>query len=191
MAALSAAHRAGKLRMPDEPGPRDPQSFDHLRASLFRKSWVVYAKRPFGGPEQVLRYLGRYTHRVGISNHRLVALDAHAVTFRTKNGKTTTVDPLVFLDRFIEHVLPHGFVKIRHYGLLAPSNISTHYARARAALTSRAVTLPASLEPSLPHDWRLLLLALTAIDVAVCPACGARAIVCQPLPQARAPPVAA
>jgi len=190
MAALSATHRAGKLRLPDEPGPRDPESFDHLRTALFRKPWIVYAKRPFGGPEQVLRYLGRYTHRVGISNHRLVALDARGVTFHTKNGKTATLDPVVFLDRFIEHVLPHGFVKIRHYGLLAPSNISSHYARARAALQP-APSAPPSLVLSPPHDWHLLLLALTAIDVAVCPACGERAVVCQPLPVARAPPVAA
>jgi hypothetical protein len=110
------ARRGREWRVPD------PKAFDRLRDELFRKRWVAYAKRPFGGPEQVVRYLGRYTHRVGISNHRLVALDARGVTFRTKNGKTVTLDPVTFLDRFVEHVLPTGFVKIRHYGLLAPSN---------------------------------------------------------------------
>jgi hypothetical protein len=137
----------------------------------------------------VLRYLGRYTHRVGISNRRLVSLDGQGVIFRTKNGKTATLAPLVFLDRFIEHVLPSGFVKIRHYGLLAPSNISSHFARAREALASHvAPSSPYSMEAT---DWRVLLMTLTAIDVTVCPVCSARAIVRRPLPVARAPPVAA
>jgi hypothetical protein len=114
--------------LPDTVGPRDPQAFDNLLRRLYRKPWVVYAKRPFGGPEQVLRYLGRYTHRVGLSNQRLVSLDERGVTFRTKNGKTVTLEPVAFLARFVEHVLPSGFVKIRHYGLLASKNIWTHFA---------------------------------------------------------------
>jgi hypothetical protein len=190
MAALSTAHRRGKLRLPDEPGPRDPEAFERLRASLFCNPWVVYAKRPFGGPEQVLRYLGRYTHRVGISNYRLVSLNACGVTFRTKDGKTVTLEPVTFLGRFIEHVLPKGFVKIRHYGLHAPSHVASELAVAQAALASKASPAPKQSEPHQGDDgWSDLLAQLARTDVGVCPACGARAVV--PLPAARAPPEAA
>jgi hypothetical protein len=94
-------------------------------AALYAKDWVVYAKRPFGGPERVLKYLARYTHRVAISNSRLVALDKGRVTFHYKDyadgrrNKTMTLTADEFLRRFLQHVLPEGFVKVRHYGLLA------------------------------------------------------------------------
>ncbi|HEX7669091.1 MAG TPA: IS91 family transposase [Polyangiaceae bacterium] len=189
LSALRLAHRGGKLRLPDEPGPRDPEAFDRLLATLREKSWVVYAKRPFGGSEQVVRYLGQYTHRVGISNHRLVSLDERGVTFRTKNGKTVTLDPSEFLSRFVEHVLPARFVKIRHYGLLAPAHVGTSLAAARAALSGLA-PCPTTTTPS-PASWESLLLELTGIDVGVCRACGARAVERQALPLARAPPEAA
>jgi hypothetical protein len=97
---------------------------------------VVYAKRPFGGAEQVIRYLGRYTHRVGLSNQRLVSMNDDGVTFRTKNGDTVTVPPQVFLRRFLQHVLPDGFVKIRHYGLMASTNATTKLQTARELLTA-------------------------------------------------------
>jgi hypothetical protein len=190
LAVLGATHRAGTLRLPDEPGPRDPEAFDRLRARLGRVRWHVYAKRPFAGPEQVLRYLGRYTHRVGLSNRRLVSLDERGVTFRTRNGKTATLDPVDFLARFVEHVLPHGFVKIRHYGLLAPRHVATLFARARAARGLRPVVTAtgAALATDDERDWRRRLLELTGIDLELCPACGARAMVKTPLPPARAPP---
>lgn len=191
LAALSVAHRAARLRLPDEPGPRDPQAWESLCAALFRKPWIAYAKRPFGGPEQVVRYLGRYTHRVGISNHRLVALDARGITFRTKNGKTVTLDPLVLLDRFVEHVLPRGFVKIRHYGLLSPSHVGSALPLARASLTSSPQPNTLAQLPAKDNDWRALLARLTGVDVGICRACGARALVRQALPAARAPPVSA
>jgi hypothetical protein len=130
-----------------------------------------------------VRYLGRYTHRVGISNHRLLSFDARGITFRTKHGKSVTLDPVDFLDRFVEHVLPSGFVKIRHYGLLAPANVSSLLDDARRALGGKCAT-PA-------RDMRDLLLALTGIDVSLCPACGARDLVRQPLRTARAPPARA
>jgi hypothetical protein len=189
LAALRLAHRGGRLRLPDEPGPRDPEAFERLLAVLHEKSWVVYAKRPFGGSEQVVRYLGQYTHRVGISNHRLVSLDERGVTFRTKNGKRVTVDPVEFLSRFVEHVLPARFVKIRHYGLLAPAHVATSLVAARAALSGPA-PCPTTTGPS-PGSWQVLLLELTGIDVGVCRACGARAVERQALPVARAPPEAA
>ncbi|MBK7585846.1 MAG: transposase [Myxococcales bacterium] len=94
LAGLSLLHRRGELRLPDDgPGPCDPEAFDRLCRSL-PKHWHVYAKPPFGGPGQVMRYLGGYTHRVGLSNRRLVSLDARGVTFRTKHGKTKTLDPV-------------------------------------------------------------------------------------------------
>lgn len=200
LAALRRAHRAGELRLPDEPGPRDPETFARLLVTLHGKSWVVYAKRPFGGAEQVVRYLGRYTHRVGISNRRLVSLDQSGVTFRTKSGKSVTVEPVEFLSRFVEHVLPPRFVKIRHYGLLAPAHVATALAAARRALSGpKCETTPHSRsaapidlrKPRQRDDWQSLLLELTGIDVGVCRACGARAVERRPLPLARAPPAEA
>ena len=135
LALLRAAHHEGGLRLPDEKGLPDPDRFERLCSALYKRPWVVYAKRPFGRAEHVVRYLGRYTHRVGLSNRRLVSLDERGVTFRTKNGKTVTVAPVEFLSRFVEHVLPRRFVKIRHYGLFAPANVSTLLAAARADRT--------------------------------------------------------
>ena len=113
---------------------RDPQAFDHMIAKLTKKRWVVYAKRPFGRPEHVLAYLGRYTHRVGISNRRILSCDGNTVTIATKNGATATVTGVEFLRRFVQHVLPKRFVKIRHYGLYASSHVDTTLARARAVV---------------------------------------------------------
>ena len=197
LAALTAADDAGKLRLPNEPGPVDPEGFARLCATLRRKRWHVYCKPPFGGPEQVQRYLGRYTHRVGVSNRRLISLDERGVTFRTKDGKVATLGPVAFLRRFVEHVLPAGFVKIRHYGLLAPSHVPTAFAEACAALAAPRST-PAD-EPTACHDgtedsasdWAALLLELTGTDLTLCPACGARALLRTPLPAARAPPAEA
>jgi len=187
LAALRLAHRGGKLRLPDEAGPRDPEAFDQHLATLHEKSWVVYAKRPFGGSEQVVRYLGRYTHRVGISNHRLVSLDDRGVTFRTKNGKSVSLPPVEFLSRFVKHVLPARFVKIRHYGLLAPAHVRTSLAAARVALSGLAsVQCTTTTTGPAPSDWQSLLLELTGIDIGVCRACGARAVERQALPRARA-----
>lgn len=123
----------------------DPEGFDRLmRAIAKKKTWIVYAKRAFGGPEQVYRYLGRYTHRVGIANSRLVALRDDAVTFRTKNGKAATLPPSEFLRRFLLHVLPAGFVKMRHFGLLAAGNVNTKLARARSLLEKRVTGEPSA-----------------------------------------------
>jgi hypothetical protein len=190
LAALRLAHRGGELRLPDEPAARDPEAFVRLLSALHEKSWHVYAKRPFGGAEQVVGYLGRYTHRVGISNRRLVSLDERGVTFRTKDGKSVTVEPVEFLSRFVEHVLPPRFVKIRHYGLLAPAHVRTSLAAARCVLSGPRCEAKPSSHAAAPDDWRALLLGLTGIDVAVCRACGARAVERHPLPEARAPPEA-
>jgi len=160
----------------------DRATFGKLKDSLYRKEWVVYAKQPFGGPEQVFQYLGRYTHRVGLSNQRLVSFDGHDVCFRTKDGKTTTVDAVEFMRRFLLHVLPVGFVKIRHYGLLAAANVNTKLETARRCLLNvdeSPETQTAIPEP--PPTWRDLFLKLTGIDLLVCPACGSRSIERRPL----------
>jgi hypothetical protein len=129
LAGLEALLREGKLR--DDAGDRAAR---RRRARLYKQSWAVYAKRPFGGPEQVYRYLGRYTHRVAISNTRLVSADGDAVVFRTRGTMTTTVTPVEFIGRFLEHTLPKGFFKIRHFGLLASGNVNGRLERARALL---------------------------------------------------------
>jgi len=147
----------------------------------------------------VIRYLGRYTHRVGISNQRLVSMNDDGITFRTKNGDTVTLPPQVFLRRFLQHVLPDGFVKIRHYGLMASSHATTKLERARELLTAM-VPAPAcrAVDPPLTESTDALffqdvLLELTGIDLRVCPACHKRSLMRLPLPtpRSRAPPVAA
>lgn len=160
----------------------DPASFNQLKDQLYRKEWVVYAKPPFGGPEHVFQYLGRYTHRVGISNQRLISFDGRDVCFRTKNGNTTSVDGVEFVRRFLLHVLPTGFVKIRHYGLVAAANVNTKLEVARRCL-SEQVTVAQTPHPPVPSTWRDLLLTLTGIDVLVCPACGGRSIARHPMPR--------
>jgi Putative transposase/Transposase zinc-binding domain len=217
LAGLKTAHAKGKLTLPASMAD-DPEAFDQLVDRLFRPpppsptprrrgqrrrrraGWVVYCKRPFGGPEQVLRYLGRYTHRVGISNHRLVGMDEQGVTFRTKDGKTTTLLPQPFLERFLQHVLPPGYTKIRHYGLMAAANATTklEIARLRLSPSALAPALPANDsaqagDAQAPAPFEAILLELTGIDARVCPACGLRTLRPQPLPEAlaRAPPLAA
>jgi hypothetical protein len=127
LAGLRALAAQGKVGLPDL-GP------------LYAKDWVVYAKPPFGGPEQVLKYLARYTHRVAISNHRLVKLDGGRVTFRyrdyadARKEKWLTLSAEEFLRRFVQHVLPKGFMKIRHYGLLASRQREGRLRQARRLL---------------------------------------------------------
>ena len=155
----------------------DCARFNKLKESLYRKEWVVYAKQSFGGPNHVFSYLGGYTHRVAISNHRLVSFDGHNVCLRTKHGKTTIIDAVEFIRRFLLHVLPSGFVKIRHYGLLSAANVHTKLETARQCLLSlddNTKSTPAP--PETPSSWRDLLLTLTGIDLLVCPACGERAV---------------
>lgn len=167
----------------------DPEGFERLCSAITKHAWVVYAKKAFAGPEQVFRYLGRYTHRVGIANSRLVEVDDENVTFRTKNGKTVTLTAVEFLTRLVQHVLPKGYVKIRHYGLLASSNIKTKLNRAYHLLRPSPAASPARA----PSTWLELLLALTGRDVHRCPLCdGVLAITLLPRPSvsptARAPP---
>jgi hypothetical protein len=157
------------------------------------KRWHVYAKRPFGGPEQVIRYLGRYTHRVGISNARLVSFDGEGVTFRTKNGGTECVGAEEFLSRFVEHVLGARFVKIRHYGLLSPSHVRTRLERARCLLGAPrpcAGSHSGASAPPAREPWVELFERVAGPEARQCPVCRGATLVRVPLarPDARAPP---
>jgi Putative transposase/Transposase zinc-binding domain len=160
----------------------DPQGFQLLMRRVAALSWNVYAKAPFKKGKHVLDYLGRYTHRVGLANSRILACSPRAVSFRTKGTGVETVTPVEFLRRFVQHVLPHGFHKIRHIGLYA-SSAETKRNRVREIL-------------KLPHadpakvDWRLRLALLTGRDVDVCPRCGGH-VVHRPLHRSRDPPEAA
>jgi hypothetical protein len=184
---LVALHAAGRLRFfGDRAGLGDGQAFRRQLAPTRKLDWVVYAKPPFGGPEAVLAYLARYTHRVAISNKRLIALDEAGVTFRYKDyrrggearHRTMTLAADEFIRRFLLHVLPKGFHRIRHYGLLASGTRKANLARARKLL---ATPTPADApEPAPPADRRL-----------PCPCCGGRMIVIESfvgVAQARGPP---
>ena len=195
LAALRRAARRGELRL------RDPDRFRARLSRLYRKKWVVYCKRPFGGPEQVIRYLGQYTHRVALSNHRLVAMDEHTVTFRTKSGQRVTLDVGTFLSRWLSHLLPKRFVKIRHYGLMSSSHATTRLETARGLLRdTHAAPAPSDSTALQRYDairkasWTEVIRLLTGIDLARCPACGSRALERRPLPRLlrpRGPPKAA
>ena len=158
---------------------QDPEAFGRLTQSIAKLPWYIYAKPSFSKAQYVLEYLGRYTHRIGISNSRLVAVSDSAVTFRTKGEQTTTMHPLTLLRRFIQHVLPHNFHKIRHVGLYASPKLLF---KARAALGSKVARKPTS--------WMERLVRLTGRDVSRCPRCGAP-LVKRPLGLARAPPARA
>jgi len=155
-----------------------------MRKALFETQWNVYAKAPFGGAQQVFGYLGRYTHRVGISNARLLHADEHRVTFATKDGRSCTVTPVKFLKRLLLHVLPKGFHKIRHYGLCASHHVAAgtldtlraEFAAAAAAASEPRAAELSSVEPALPgtgspESWVECMLALTGVDVTRCPRC--------------------
>jgi hypothetical protein len=160
---------------------KERESFRRWVKLLYRNDWVVYAKRPFGGAQQIYRYLSRYTHRVGLSNRRLRSFDDTGVCFATKNGKTVTVTPPEFIRRFLLHILPRAFVKIRHYGLHASSNATTKLAAARQLIESAKTPEPV-VTPTAPKTWRDRLLETTGIDASICPHCGKAAVIRQPLP---------
>jgi Putative transposase/Transposase zinc-binding domain len=166
LAGLRQLYRKGRLSLRGPAAPfRDPAWFEQLIEKLDNTDWYVYAKPPFGGPEHVLRYLGRYTHRMAISNHRLTAFDGERVSFRWRDyahgGKqrVMTLDAVNFLCRFFLHVLPKGFVRIRHYGLLSNRFRKQLLPLARTLLAAQGRE-PLSLPP-LPN-----------CDLWHCPRCG-------------------
>jgi hypothetical protein len=189
---LMALHRAGELVFfGDLAGLSEPQAFAAYLAPLRKIEWVVYAKPPFGGPEAVLAYLSRYTHRVAISNSRLINADASSVAFRwkdysVKSGDRQNVMRLStseFIRRFLIHVLPDRFHRIRHYGLLASSQRKVHIAKVRVLLGAQAVE-----QDSLPAAE---VTPLTLREP--CPDCGGAMRIIETFrrgqkPQSRAPP---
>src|SRR5215510_7035545 len=182
VAGLKQAFQSGRLSFPGNLAAlAQPKTFAAWLRSLFRKDWVVYAKRPFGGPEYVLQYLGRYTHRVAISNHRLVSFAEGKVTFRWRDSahnneqKLMTVAQDEFLRRFLLHLLPKGFVRIRHFGFLAN--------RRRATLLPLCFQLLGSAqEPRAEQD---LSSALEPSPLWFCPKCSGRMVVIERLTSAQ------
>jgi hypothetical protein len=179
LAMLLHAHNAGELKFFNtHAGLADKRTFKRFIAPLRLIEWVVYCKAPFAGPEQVLRYLSRYTHRVAISNRRLVAADSEAIAFRWKdyrvNGpdrwKTMRLHPNEFIRRFLRHVLPKGFHRIRHYGLFASTNRAESIATARELLNVAPPAADPQQEPDVAPDTPRVL-------PCPCPRCGARMIV--------------
>ena len=190
VAALKRAFCDGRLRFHGDLTPlAQPKTFSSWLRPLFRKDWVVYSKRPFGGPQHVLRYLGRYTHRVAISNHRLISFADGKVTFRWRDSAHNNEQKLVtlvldeFLRRFLLHLLPDGFVRIRNFGFLANRK--------------RATTLPLCFQllgsPATPPIEQDRSGVNNASDHWLCPNCGGLMIVVARLTaaeiQLRAPPV--
>ena len=179
LAMLMAAHDDGELKFfNSHAGLADKKTFKRFIAPLRRIKWVVYCKAPFAGPEQVLRYLSRYTHRVAISNRRLVAADDGAIAFRWKDyrvdgpdrWKTMRLHPHEFIRRFLIHVLPKGFHRIRHYGLFANANRAENVATARALLN----VAPPAADPQEPPD---IAADTPRVLPCPCPRCGGRMIV--------------
>lgn len=167
---LKRRHARGELTLPPDMAAA-PRQWTDLIDRLYQKSWVVYAKPPFGGPEQVLEYLGRYTHRVAISNHRVLAIEDDQVVFSYRDRrdgntrKTMSLDGTEFIRRFLRHVVPPRFMRIRHYGLIANASKATDLARCRDLLgMSDPQPTPA---PSVA-EW---MLALTGEDITRCPRC--------------------
>lgn len=167
---------AGKINLPE------PQSRKLVRESQ-KHPWVVFAKKPFGGPQQIVNYLGRYTHRVAISSARLQSIDERQIVFRTRGEKTCSLPPQEFVRRFLLHVLPHQFFKIRHYGLLSPANVNTRLRRAQELLGPLPAQLPQTPDPITPES-ALLLGDPSPPDqdrsAPKCPHCGGRLIALAP-----------
>ncbi|MFO1052184.1 MAG: IS91 family transposase [Planctomycetota bacterium] len=163
-----------------------------LKDKLYRKDWVVHAKPPFGGARHVFRYLGGYTHRVAISNHRIVEFRDGQVSFKWKDyadggqRKTMTLDALEFLRRFLLHVLPRGFVRVRHYGLHASGHGQDRLERARELLAPGDRARSASAGGSSAKSWIDWLREWTGVDALRCSYCGAgRLTTIQVLPSPR------
>jgi len=184
--ALREAFTAGDLRFPGQlSNLAQPKAFAELLRQCFRKNWVVYAKRPFGGPQQVLEYLGNYTHRVAISHHRLLALENGMVSFRWRDSahknkkRVMTLRVEEFLRRFFLHVLPPGFVRIRHFGLFTNRHRKVALELCRTLLEETGV--PPAAAPThantTPGLWlcpdcggpMILIERLTAVQLAVRP----------------------
>jgi hypothetical protein len=194
LAGLKHLHAEGELAPTGPLAPlAEPRRFAEHLAPLYETDWVVYAKPPFGGPEKVLAYLARYTHRIAISNHRLLRIEDEDVVFTWRDRahgdrqRTMRLPAHEFLRRFLLHVLPDGFVRVRSYGLLANRGRHETIARCRGALGAPPAESPAGVEAT---GWRELLARLTDTDPARCPDCrqGRLLLVAEIPAQGRDPP---
>jgi hypothetical protein len=171
---LEKAYRKNTLSFHGRAGRyKDEKQFLKLLATLWAKQWITYAKQPFGGPEQVLEYLGRYTHRVAITNNRIIAIEDATVRFSYRDRsddntqKELTISAHDFIRRFLLHVLPRGFTKIRYYGFLAHANKKICIAVIRALIDPTA-----SYTAKLAESIQEMMLRLTGVDICCCPQCG-------------------
>ncbi len=151
--------------------PGNPKQFKKLKESLYSKKWVVYIQKPIKRPEYVLEYLGRYTHRVAISNHRIILVDDGKVTFKYKNRKTNktvscTITAVEFIRRFLMHSIPIGFMRIRHFGFLSNCRKSENIQQIRAFLGQSAEP-----DKDMGKSIEEMMLTLTGIDITLCPCC--------------------
>jgi hypothetical protein len=178
LAYLKELHKQKKLVYPGD--LKAPGAFNTLLSKLYQTEWVSYCKPPFKKTQDVIDYLGRYTHRIAISNHRLIKLEDDKVTFRWRDyadnntSKIMTLDAHEFIRRFLLHVLPGQFVKIRHYGLLGNRCRQQKIELARQLLAVNRVEQNQPKEQA--ETWQERLLRLTGFDVARCPNCGERAM---------------
>ena len=189
LAMLMDAYDAGDLKFfNSHAGLTDKRTFKRFLAPLRHIKWVVYCKAPFAGPEQVLRYLSRYTHRVAISNRRLVATNDDTIAFRWKDyrvsgadrWKTMRLHPHEFIRRFLLHVLPKGFHRIRHYGLFANANRAENIAKVRTLLRAAPPAADPQQEPDVAPDAPQVL-------PCPCPRCGAHMIIIETFARGCAP----
>jgi hypothetical protein len=176
LAYLKEARDKGDLAFPGTIAHlREERPFKAMLDDLYSQEWVVYCKPPFLDAETVMEYLGRYTHRVAITNDRLVRLKGDKVTFRYRDRhdkdaiKVMTLDAPEFIRRFLLHILPDGFMKIRHYGILSNRNRKTKLARCKTLL---GVPQPHEHPEAHKEPWRDLLAQITGIDPRTCPYCG-------------------
>jgi predicted Zn-ribbon and HTH transcriptional regulator len=148
--------------------------FKKVMNNLYKKKWITYCKQPFGGPEQVINYLGRYTHRVAISNHRLKNIEGGEITFSYKDyrdlnkTKEMKLEAGEFIRRFLQHVLPDNFYKIRYYGILSSRNKKTKLQQCRRILGVKEEVIE---ETVATRSWKEILYELTGVDVNQCPEC--------------------
>lgn len=181
--ALGKAFQKGKLEFHGTIADlKSPKRFQQWLKPARETEWVVYSKKPFGGPEKVLDYLGRYTHRVAISNHRLLDVSEEKVTFKWRNyrsrgnrERTMTLEAHEFIRRFLLHTLPCGFVRIRQYGFLANRHRTAKLQQARELLQ---VAAPESEGEAIVEDWKALCKRITERDPTLCPACGEGQLIC-------------
>ena len=176
---LKRAFRHGQLQFfGDQRELARPEAFEHWLNRSVRQNWVVFAKRPFGSPERVLKYLARYTHRVAISNRRLIAIQDGRVHFHWKDyadggrQKTMELEPVEFIRRFLLHVLPSGFVRIRHYGFLANRFREDKLSLCRRLLGVRPIPAAEDAKACVNDLAKLTELSDGADHRCRCPVCG-------------------